>query len=86
MDSERGVGCHSSHEDKRGDRDRDATRTGNSTRCAGRKCFWHLRLVDSGPRTNRVAHERESGLCPSISRAAPRLSARAEGMRRGVCA
>ena len=42
MDSERGVGYHSSHEDKRGDRDRDATRSGNSTRCAGRKCFWHL--------------------------------------------
>ena len=31
MDSERGVGCRSSHEDKRGDRDRDATRSGNST-------------------------------------------------------
>ena len=40
MDSERGVGCRSSHGDKRGDRDRDATRTGNSTRRAGRKGFW----------------------------------------------
>ena len=71
MDSERGVGCRSSHGDKRGDRDQDATRTGNSTRRAGRKGFWTRESIYDISRAGRGA-VREKAACRAHRSRAPR--------------